>query len=49
MAVVQFSRQKRRKRPIKCIFKLQHRPCVVAYCYTTEEMAAAFRAAKGAA
>ena len=45
MAVIQFNRQKRRKRPIKCIFKFQYRPCVVAYCYTTEEMAAAFRAA----
>lgn len=48
MAVAQFSRQKARKRPIKCIFKFHHRPCVVAYCYTTEEMAAAFMAAKGA-
>ena len=47
MAVVQFSRQKSRKRPITCIFKFNHRPCVVAYCYTTEEMAAAFRAARG--
>lgn len=49
MAVVQFSRQKRRKRPIKCIFKFQHRLCVVAYCYTTEEIVAAFNEAKGAA
>ena len=49
MPVVQFNRQKRRKRPIKCIFKFQHRPCVVAYCYTTEEMIDAFRAARGAA
>ena len=49
MAVVQFSRQKSRKRPIKCIFKFQHRPCVVAYCYTTEEIVAAFNEAKGAA
>ena len=49
MAVIQFNRQKRRKRPIKCIFKPLHRPCVVAYCYTTAEIVAAFRAAKGAA
>ena len=49
MAVIQFTNQKTRKRPIKCIFKFHHRPCVVAYCYTPEEMAEAFRAAKGAA
>jgi hypothetical protein len=49
MAVIQLSRQKRRKRPIKCIFKFHHRPCVVAYCYTTEEIVAAFNEAKGAA
>ena len=47
MAVIQFNRM-RRKRPIKCIFKFLHRPCVVAYCYTTEEIVAAFNQAKGA-
>lgn len=47
MAVIQFNRQKIRKRPVKCIFKFQHRPCVVAYCYTTEEIVAAFNEAKG--
>lgn len=49
MPVVKFNGERRRKRPIKCVFKFHNRPCVVAYCYTTEEMAAAFRAAKGAA
>lgn len=49
MAVVQFSRQKARTRPIKCIFKFHQRPCVVAYCYTIAEIVAAFNEAKGAA
>ena len=49
MAVIPFDKPKQRTRPIKCIFKFRHRPCVVAYCYTTEEIIDAFRAAKGAA
>ncbi len=49
MAVIQFNQQKRRKRPIKCIFKFLHRPCVVAYCWTMNEVAEAFKDARGAA
>lgn len=49
MSVVKFDRAKKRKKAIKCVFRFLHRPCVVAYCWTTEEIADAFRAAKGVA
>ena len=48
MAVVQFSRQKRRKRPIKCVFRFMGRSAVIALCWTMAEVAQALKQAKGA-
>ena len=48
MAVIQFNRQKSRKRPIKCVFKFMGRPAVIALCWTMAEVAQAFQQARGA-
>ena len=48
MAVMQFNRQKRRKRPIKCVFRFMGRPAVIAWCMTMAEVAQAFQQARGA-
>lgn len=47
MAVVQFRRQKNRKRPIKCVFRFIGRPAVIALCWTMAEVTQAFQQARG--
>ena len=48
MSVIQFNRQKRRKRPIKCVFRFIGRPAVIALCWTMADVAQAFQQARGA-
>ena len=48
MAVVKFNGEKRRKRPIKCVFKFMGRPAVIALCWTMADVAQAFQQARGA-
>lgn len=49
MATMRFNRNKRRLRPIKCVFRFIGRPAVIALCWTMAEVAQAFQQARGAA
>ena len=48
MPVTKFSREKKRKRPILAVFRFPGREAVCAWCWTMQEVADAFRAARGA-
>ena len=47
MSVVKFDRGRRRKRPILAVFRFPGREAVCAWCWTMQEVANAFRAARG--
>ena len=48
MSVVNFNGGRRRKRPIKCVFRFMGRPAVIALCWTMSEVTQAFQQARGA-